>query len=77
MSDSLASSSGSDIGSISDYLCSTMACATRLFTAGDLCTSMEVFFTNPLGLDGVAGLFGSLVSYVLSSGSSFFTIYSI
>ena len=71
MSDSLASSSGSDIGSISDYLCSTIALATRLFTDGDLCVSIEALFPNPLGFYGVEVLFGISFSF------SFFTISSI
>ena len=56
MSDSLASSSsGSDGGSSSDPLCSAMAADTRLWTAGDLCMSMDVCLCRPLGLTGVAG----------------------
>ena len=56
MSDSLASSSsGSDGGSSSDPLYSAMAADTRLWTAGDLCMSMEVFLYSALGLVGVTG----------------------
>ena len=56
MSDSLASSSsGSDGGSISEALYSAIAADTRLWTAGDLCMSIEVFLWSPLGLAGVAG----------------------